>query len=79
MFGFFRFASVCPTLKVADTAYNTAEIIRCASEAIKNDAAIVVFPELCITGYTCSDLFHQELLLKKSVESEKSKHSLNID
>ena len=54
---------------VADTAYNTAEIIRCASEAIKNDAAIVVFPELCITGYTCSDLFHQELLLKKSVES----------
>lgn len=69
MFGFYRFASVCPTLKVADTAYNTAEIIRCASEAIKNDAAIVVFPELCITGYTCSDLFHQELLLKKSVES----------
>ena len=69
MFGFYRFASVCPTLKVADTAYNTAEIIRCASEALKNDAAIVVFPELCITGYTCSDLFHQELLLKKSVES----------
>ena len=69
MFGFYRFASVCPTLKVADTANNTAEIIRCASEAIKNDAAVVVFPELCITGYTCCDLFHQELLLKKSVES----------
>lgn len=69
MFGFYRFASVCPTLKVADTAYNTAEIIRCATEAIQNDAAFVVFPELCITGYTCSDLFHQELLLKKSVES----------
>ena len=69
MFGFYRFASVCPTLKVADTANNTAEIIRCASEAVKNEAAFVVFPELCITGYTCSDLFHQELLLKKSVES----------
>lgn len=69
MFGFYRFASVCPTLKVADTAYNTAEIIRCASEAIDGGAAFVVFPELCITGYTCSDLFHQELLLKKSVES----------
>ena len=69
MFGFYRFASVCPTLKVADTAYNTDEIIRCAVEAIKNDAAFVVFPELCITGYTCSDLFHQELLLKKSLES----------
>ena len=69
MFGFYRFASVCPTLKVADTAYNTAEIIRCAAEAIQNYAAFVVFPELSITGYTCSDLFHQELLLKKSVES----------
>ena len=69
MFGFYRFASVCPTLKVADTAFNTDEIIRCASEAIKNESAFVVFPELCITGYTCSDLFHQELLLKKSVES----------
>ena len=69
MFGFYRFASVCPTLKVADTAYNTAEIIRCATEAVKNDAAFVVFPELCITGYTCGDLFHQELLLQKSIES----------
>ncbi len=69
MFGFYRFASVCPTLKVADTAYNTDEIIRCASLAVENGAAFVVFPELCITGYTCSDLFHQELLLKKSVES----------
>ena len=69
MFGFYRFASVCPTLKVADTAFNTDEIIRCASEAIKNESAFVVFPELCITGYTCSDLFHQELLLQKSLES----------
>ena len=66
MFGFFRFAAVCPKLKVADTAFNTDEIIRCASEAIKNDATFVVFPELCITGYTCSDLFHQELLLRNS-------------
>lgn len=69
MFGFYRFASVCPTLKVADTAYNTAEIIRCAREAIDGGAAFVVFPELCITGYTCSDLFHQEQLLKKSLKS----------
>ena len=69
MFGFYRIASVCPTLKVADTAYNTGEIIRLATEAIKNDAAIAVFPELSITGYTCSDLFHQELLLQKSLDS----------
>ena len=59
MFGFYRFACVSPVLKVADTAYNTEEIIR----------SVVVFPELCITGYTCSDLFHQELLLQNSTRS----------
>ncbi len=69
MFGFYRIASVCPTLKVADTEYNTDEIIRCGLLAKNEGAAVVVFPELCITGYTCSDLFHQELLLKKSFAS----------
>ncbi len=69
MFGFYRIASVCPTLKVADTDYNTEEIIRCGLLAKNEGAAVVVFPELCITGYSCSDLFHQELLLKKSVAS----------
>ena len=71
MFGFYRLAAVCPTLKVADTAFNTDEIIRLATEATQNEAAIVVFPELCITGYTCSDLFHQELLLAKSLDALK--------
>ena len=69
MFGFYRIASVCPALKVADTEYNTEEIIRCGLFAKNEGAAVVVFPELCITGYTCSDLFHQELLLKKSFAS----------
>lgn len=66
MFGFYRFACVSPVLKVADTACNTEEIIRSAKNAASNGAAFVVFPELCITGYTCSDLFHQELLLQNS-------------
>ena len=69
MFGFYRFACVSPVLKVADTAYNTEEIIRSAKIAASNGAAFVVFPELCITGYTCSDLFHQELLLLNSTRS----------
>ncbi len=69
MFGFYRFASVCPNLKVADTEFNTAEIIRCGKIAQNEGAAVTVFPELCITGYTCSDLFHQELLLKNSFGS----------
>ena len=69
MFGFYRFASVSPTLRVADTDFNTEEIIRCGNDAVLNGAAFVVFPELCITGYTCSDLFHQELLLQKSLDA----------
>ena len=69
MFGFYRFACVSPVLKVADTAYNTEEIIRSAKIAASNGAAFVVFPELCITGYTCSDLFHQELLLQNSTQA----------
>ena len=71
MFGFYRFACVSPVLQVADTAYNTAEIIKSAKVAVSNGAAFVVFPELCITGYTCGDLFHQELLLQNSVRSLK--------
>ena len=69
MFGFYRFAAVSPILKVADTAFNTEEIIKSAHIAVSNRAAFVVFPELCITGYTCSDLFHQELLLQNSTRS----------
>ena len=69
MFGFYRFVCVSPVLKVADTAYNTEEIIRSAKIAATNGAAFVVFPELCITGYTCGDLFHQELLLQNSIRS----------
>ncbi len=69
MFGFYRFACVSPVLKVADTAYNTEEIIKSAKIAASNGAAFVIFPELCITGYTCSDLFHQELLLQNSTRS----------
>ena len=69
MFGFYRFAAVSPILKVADTAFNTEEIVKSANIAVSNGAAFVVFPELCITGYTCSDLFHQELLLQNSIRA----------
>ncbi len=69
MFGFYRFAAVSPILKVADTTFNTAEIIKSAKFAVSNGAAFVVFPELCITGYTCGDLFHQELLLQNSTRA----------
>ena len=68
-YGFYRFAAVCPKLKVADTDYNVAEIINAAKEAESNGANFIVFPELAITGYTCNDLFHQDsYTLKKQIQ-----------
>ena len=68
-YGFVRAAACSPSLNVADTFFNAAEIIKTADEAAKNGAKIIIFPELCITGYTCSDLFLQDSLLRSSIES----------
>lgn len=67
--GFIRTAAVTPKIQVADPDANADEIIRLAAEAAENGAKIIVFPELCITGYTCGDLFLQELLLKNAKEA----------
>lgn len=66
--GFIKTAAVSPKIKVADPEYNAGEICQKIDEAIGNGAKIIVFPELCITGYTCGDLFLQELLLEKAKE-----------
>ena len=63
MFGFYRVASAVPVIRIADIKYNAEQIIKCIQEADKNSATLVVFPELCITGYTCGDLFYQSTLL----------------
>ena len=68
-YGFYRFAAACPKMKVADTKYNTEQILECIQKAFAEDATAIVFPELCITGYTCNDLFHQELLLQNAEKS----------
>ncbi|MEZ3503762.1 MAG: NAD(+) synthase [Lachnospiraceae bacterium] len=65
-YGFVKTAALAPKIKVADTEYNAQEIIRLMQRAWQNGARIVVFPELCVTGYTCGDLFLQELLLKEA-------------
>ncbi|MGM9941221.1 MAG: NAD(+) synthase [Bulleidia sp.] len=57
-------AAAVPSLKVADVSYNTQEIIAVMKE--NTDCGLIVFPELCITGYTCADLFNQSLLLEKA-------------
>ena len=67
--GFVRVGAVVPKLKVADTEFNCNEIIEQIEIASNNKIQIAVFPELCITGYTCQDLFEQDTLLE---EAEKS-------
>ncbi len=64
--GFIKVAAVTPKIRVADPAYNAGVICERLEEACKNGAKIIVFPELCITGYTCGDLFLQEILLREA-------------
>ena len=64
--GFVKVAAATPDIRVADGGFNTQNIINAMEEAQKNGAKILVFPELCVTGYTCSDLFDHSVLLKAS-------------
>ena len=67
--GFVRVGAVVPKLKLADTEFNCNEIIKQIEVASNNKIQIAVFPELCVTGYTCQDLFEQDTLLE---EAEKA-------
>ena len=60
--GFVKVAAATPDIRVADVEFNTQNIINVMEEAQKNGAKILVFPELCVTGYTCSDLFDHSVL-----------------
>jgi len=62
MFGFYKIASCVPKVKVADVKFNTSETIKLFTEADKNGASLIVFPELNLTSYTCGDLFLQSSL-----------------
>ena len=64
--GFVKVAAITPKIKVADPIYNAEKIIELFVEADKNGAKIIVFPELCLTGYTCNDLFLQEIMLNQA-------------
>ena len=61
--GFVKVAAATPKIKVGDCGYNGAQICKIIDEVYDNGAQLVVFPELCITGYTCSDLFWQKSML----------------
>ena len=62
--GFIKVAAVTPDIEVGNTSYNTEQILQCIDNAAKQDVKLLVFPELCLSGYTCNDLFLQNILLK---------------
>ena len=66
--GFIKVAAATPDIRVADVDFNVERICRLIDETAKEGAKIVVFPELCLTGYTCGDLFTQDILLEKAKE-----------
>ena len=63
--GLIKVAAVTVDIRVEDVWHNCKEICKRMKEAEKAGAKIIVFPELCLTGYTCSDLFTQDILLKE--------------
>ena len=63
LYGFIKVAAGVPAIKVADVAYNAAAIEKLVLQAAAKHVQVVVFPELCLTGYTCADLFLQPTLL----------------
>ncbi len=67
--GFVRVAVVSPELRVADVAFNTGRIIDAMGVAAGRGARLALFPELCITAYSCADLFFQPLLLERAFEA----------
>lgn len=67
--GFIKVASATCDIKVADTKHNADAIVEKIKEATDGGVKIICFPELCITGYTCGDLFLQDTLLKGAIEA----------
>lgn len=70
-FGFIRVAAATPRVKVADVDANVEEICRMAEIAENEQVSILAFPELSVTGYSCGDLFAQELLVSRAEEGVK--------
>ena len=67
--GFIRIGASAPKVKVADCDYNVSEIKNVIEQAIQNEVQMLCFPELCITSYSCGDLFFQKELLDKATSS----------
>lgn len=71
-YGFVKTAAASPKIRVADCDYNANQIVKYAETAAQNGAVLITFSELCVTGYTCSDLFLQSALLKSAENAVKN-------
>ena len=76
--GFVRVAAATPEIRVADCAHNGEKILELVRSAPEN-TALMVFPELCVTGYTCGDLFAQPLLLQSAEEAVRRLLDSTVD
>ncbi len=77
--GFVKVAAGTPSIRVADCRYNAESCFTLMREADRQGVRVLVLPELCLTGYTCGDLFLQETLLRGAEEAlstvlEATKH-----
>lgn len=63
-YGFIKVCAATPEIRVADVEFNTQNIIKAIEQSAANGSQLTVFPELCISGYTCGDLFNQPALIK---------------
>ena len=68
-YGFVNVAAAVPTVKVADVEYNVQQIESIIAQAEGRGIEVIVFPELCLTGYTCQDLFREQILLDRAEEA----------
>lgn len=67
--GFLKIASATPDIRVADCTYNAASVVKAARKACRDGAGILLLPELCLTAYTCGDLFRDSTLLRSAERS----------
>ncbi|MDN5552995.1 NAD(+) synthase [Prevotella sp.] len=65
-YGFIKVASAIPSVKVGDVKYNTVQIENLIAQAEGQGVEVIVFPELSVTGYSCQDLFRQDILLESA-------------
>lgn len=79
--GFIKVAAATPDIRVADVPFNKSQICRLIDETAEEGAKIIVFPELVLTGYTCSDLFTQDVLLEEAEQAllELAEYTKDVD